>query len=99
MATRWSPRCTGALAEPPAHTCSHRWNAFRRDAISPAQYVATYREIEPLVALIDQQSQASAGVPGDEQVRGATAMAFAAFVAPVDVAVVEGIWIAGTLPT
>lgn len=60
--------------------------------ISPAQYVATYREIEPLVALIDQQSQASAGKggPAMSKFEVLTAMAFAAFAdAPVDVAVVE----------
>nr|WP_313958182.1 folylpolyglutamate synthase/dihydrofolate synthase family protein [Mycobacterium simulans] len=61
--------------------------------ISPAQYVATYREIEPFVQMIDQQSQA--GVFGEDGPRLSkfevlTAMAFAAFAdAPVDVAVVE----------
>ena len=35
--------------------------------ISPAQYVATYREIEPFVQLVDQQSEL--GGPRDEQVR------------------------------
>jgi dihydrofolate synthase/folylpolyglutamate synthase len=46
--------------------------------ITPAQYVETYREIEPFVELVDAQSEAL------------TAMAFAAFAdAPIDVAVVE----------
>ncbi|ORV94327.1 dihydrofolate synthase [Mycobacterium interjectum] len=61
--------------------------------ISPAQYVATYREIEPFVQMVDAQSQA--GVFGGQAPRMSkfevlTAMAFAAFAeAPVDVAVVE----------
>ncbi|HET6732037.1 bifunctional tetrahydrofolate synthase/dihydrofolate synthase [Mycobacterium sp.] len=61
--------------------------------ISPAQYVATYREVEPFVQLVDQQSQA--GLFGGEGPRLSkfevvTAMAFAAFAdAPVDIAVVE----------
>jgi dihydrofolate synthase / folylpolyglutamate synthase len=61
--------------------------------ITPAQYVATYREIEPFVQMIDEQSQA--GVFGEVGPRLSkfevlTAMAFAAFAdAPVDVAVVE----------
>jgi dihydrofolate synthase/folylpolyglutamate synthase len=61
--------------------------------ITPAQYVATYREIEPFVQLVDQQSEA--GVFGGEGPRLSkfevvTAMAFAAFAdAPIDVAVVE----------
>ncbi|GAB7146143.1 bifunctional tetrahydrofolate synthase/dihydrofolate synthase [Mycobacterium riyadhense] len=57
--------------------------------ISPAQYVATYREIEPFVQMIDQQSQAADG-PAMSKFEVLTAMAFAAFAdAPVDVAVVE----------
>jgi dihydrofolate synthase / folylpolyglutamate synthase len=61
--------------------------------ISPAQYVATYREIEPFVQMIDQQSQAGvfgeAG-PAMSKFEVLTAMAFAAFAdAPIEVAVVE----------
>jgi dihydrofolate synthase / folylpolyglutamate synthase len=57
--------------------------------ISPAQYVATYREIEPFVQLVDQQSQAAGG-PAMSKFEVVTGMAFAAFAdAPVDVAVVE----------
>lgn len=57
--------------------------------ISPAQYVATYREIEPFVQLVDQQSEAAGGPPMSK-FEVVTAMAFAAFAdAPVDVAVVE----------
>ena len=57
--------------------------------ISPAQYVATYREVEPFVQLVDQQSQAVGG-PAMSKFEVVTAMAFAAFAdAPVDIAVVE----------
>lgn len=57
--------------------------------ISPAQYVETYREIEPFVELVDAQSEASGG-PRMSKFEVVTAMAFAAFAdAPVDVAVVE----------
>nr|WP_090274264.1 folylpolyglutamate synthase/dihydrofolate synthase family protein [Mycolicibacterium komanii]CRL67202.1 bifunctional folylpolyglutamate synthase/dihydrofolate synthase [Mycolicibacterium komanii] len=61
--------------------------------ISPATYVDTYREIEPFVQLVDQQSEAgvlgSAG-PAMSKFEVVTAMAFAAFAdAPIDVAVVE----------
>ncbi|UUO03478.1 bifunctional folylpolyglutamate synthase/dihydrofolate synthase [Mycolicibacterium novocastrense] len=61
--------------------------------ISPAAYVDTYREIEPFVQLVDQQSEAGvlgkAG-PAMSKFEVVTAMAFAAFAdAPIDVAVVE----------
>jgi dihydrofolate synthase / folylpolyglutamate synthase len=57
--------------------------------ISPAQYVETYREIEPFVELVDAQSEAAGG-PRMSKFEVVTAMAFAAFAdAPVDVAVVE----------
>ena len=57
--------------------------------ISPARYVETYREIEPFVQLVDQQSEAAGG-PAMSKFEVVTAMAFAAFAdAPVDVAVVE----------
>jgi dihydrofolate synthase/folylpolyglutamate synthase len=57
--------------------------------ISPARYVETYREIEPFVQMVDQQSQAGGG-PAMSKFEVLTAMAFAAFAdAPVDVAVVE----------
>jgi dihydrofolate synthase/folylpolyglutamate synthase len=75
-------------------TSPHLQSAVERIAIdgkpiSPAQYVATYREIEPFVQLIDAQSQAEGG-PAMSKFEVLTAMAFAAFAdAPVDVAVVE----------
>jgi dihydrofolate synthase/folylpolyglutamate synthase len=57
--------------------------------ISPAQYVATYREIEPFVELVDAQSEAAGG-PRMSKFEVLTVMAFAAFAdAPVDVAVIE----------
>ncbi|OBJ49016.1 folylpolyglutamate synthase/dihydrofolate synthase family protein [Mycobacterium sp. 1423905.2] len=57
--------------------------------ISPGQYVATYREIEPFVQMVDEQSQAAGG-PAMSKFEVLTAMAFAAFAdAPVDVAIVE----------
>jgi dihydrofolate synthase / folylpolyglutamate synthase len=57
--------------------------------ISPAKYVETYREIEPFVQLVDQQSEAAGG-PAMSKFEVVTAMAFAAFAdAPIDVAIVE----------
>ncbi|MGA9374078.1 MAG: folylpolyglutamate synthase/dihydrofolate synthase family protein [Mycobacterium sp.] len=57
--------------------------------ITPAQYVETYREIEPFVELVDAQSEAGGG-PRMSKFEVLTAMAFAAFAdAPIDVAVVE----------
>ncbi len=78
-------------------TSPHLQSAVERIAIdgkpiSPAQYVATYREIEPFVQMIDEQSQSSpSGVgPRLSKFEVLTAMAFVAFAdAPVDVAVVE----------
>ena len=75
-------------------TSPHLQSAVERIAIdgrpiSPSQYVATYREIEPFVQMVDQQSQ-SAGGPAMSKFEVLTAMAFAAFAdAPIDVAVVE----------
>ncbi len=79
-------------------TSPHLQSAVERISIdgspaSPATYVNTYREIEPFVELVDQQSQA--GVLGEvgprlSKFEVVTAMAFAAFAdAPIDVAVVE----------
>lgn len=75
-------------------TSPHLQSAVERIAIdgrpiSPAQYVATYREIEPFVQMVDAQSEAGGG-PKMSKFEVLTAMAFAAFAdAPVDVAVVE----------
>ncbi|BBY82919.1 bifunctional folylpolyglutamate synthase/dihydrofolate synthase [Mycolicibacterium pulveris] len=75
-------------------TSPHLQSAVERIAIdgkpvTPAQYVATYREIEPFVHLVDEQA-AKTGGPALSKFEVVTAMAFAAFAdAPVDVAVVE----------
>jgi dihydrofolate synthase/folylpolyglutamate synthase len=75
-------------------TSPHLQSAVERIAIdgkpiSPAQYVATYREIEPFVQMIDAESQAAGG-PAMSKFEVLTAMSFAAFAdAPVEVAVVE----------
>jgi dihydrofolate synthase/folylpolyglutamate synthase len=79
-------------------TSPHLQSAVERIAIdgkpiTPAQYVATYQEIEPFVQLVDQQSEAGLlgqGGPAMSKFEVVTAMAFAAFAdAPIDVAVVE----------
>ena len=75
-------------------TSPHLQSAVERIAIdgrpiSPAQYVATYREIEPFVQMVDAQSLSDGG-PAMSKFEVLTAMAFASFAdAPVDVAVVE----------
>ena len=75
-------------------TSPHLQSAVERisidgEPISPATYVDTYREIEPFVHLVDQQSEAAGG-PAMSKFEVVTAMAFAAFAdAPVDVAIVE----------
>ncbi len=84
-----------ALARRTGRTTSpHLQSAVERISIdgkpiSPATYVNTYREIEPFVELVDQQSEAAGG-PKMSKFEVVTAMAFAAFAdAPIDVAVVE----------
>ena len=75
-------------------TSPHLQSAVERIAIdgkpiTPAQYVDTYREIEPFVELVDEQSEAGGG-PKLSKFEVVTTMAFAAFAdAPVDVAVIE----------
>ncbi len=79
-------------------TSPHLQSAVERIAIdgkpiSPALYVDTYREIEPFVELVDEQSQAGAlgeAGPRLSKFEVVTAMAFAAFAdAPIDVGVIE----------
>jgi dihydrofolate synthase/folylpolyglutamate synthase len=76
------------------NTSPHLQSAVERISIdgkpiSPALYVETYREIEPFVQLVDQQSQ-EAGGPAMSKFEVLTAMAFAAFAdAPVDIGVIE----------
>ncbi|MDP7704996.1 folylpolyglutamate synthase/dihydrofolate synthase family protein [Mycobacterium sp. TY815] len=75
-------------------TSPHLQSAVERisidgEPITPARYVDVYREIEPFVHMVDQQSQADGG-PAMSKFEVLTAMAFAAFAdAPVDVAIVE----------
>jgi len=81
-------RRTGRTTSPHLQSAVERI-AIDGNPISPARYVEVYREIEPYVQMIDQQSQ-SAGGPAMSKFEVVTAMAFAAFAdAPIDVAVVE----------
>lgn len=81
-------RRTGRTTSPHLQSAVERISIDGRP-ISPATYVDTYREIEPFVEMVDQQSQAAGG-PAMSKFEVVTAMAFAAFAdAPIDVAVVE----------
>ena len=81
-------RRTGRTTSPHLQSAVERISIDGRP-ISPAQYVETYREIEPFVEMVDAQSEAAGG-PRMSKFEVLTAMAFAAFAdAPVDVAVVE----------
>src|SRR5246127_2226131 len=81
-------RRTGRTTSPHLQSAVERI-AIDGSPISPARYVATYREIEPFVQMIDAQSEAAGG-PAMSKFEVLTAMAFSAFAdAPVDVAVVE----------
>ncbi|WP_326546069.1 folylpolyglutamate synthase/dihydrofolate synthase family protein [Mycolicibacterium sp. ND9-15] len=81
-------RRTGRTISPHLQSAVERISIDGRP-ISPATYVDTYREIEPFVQLVDQQSEAAGG-PRLSKFEVVTAMAFAAFAdAPIDVAVVE----------
>ncbi|MFI5511165.1 bifunctional folylpolyglutamate synthase/dihydrofolate synthase [Mycobacterium sp. NPDC051804] len=81
-------RRTGRTTSPHLQSAVERISIDGRP-ISPAKYVETYREIEPFVQLVDQQSEAAGG-PAMSKFEVVTGMAFAAFAdAPIDVAVVE----------
>jgi dihydrofolate synthase / folylpolyglutamate synthase len=81
-------RRTGRTTSPHLQSAVERISIDNKP-ISPAQYVATYREIEPFVELVDKQSEAAGG-PAMSKFEVVTAMAFAAFAdAPIDIAVVE----------
>jgi dihydrofolate synthase/folylpolyglutamate synthase len=81
-------RRTGRTTSPHLQSAVERI-AVDNKPITPAQYVATYEEIEPFVELVDKQSEAAGG-PAMSKFEVVTAMAFAAFAdAPIDVAVVE----------
>jgi dihydrofolate synthase/folylpolyglutamate synthase len=85
-------RRTGRMTSPHLQSAVERIS-IDGEPITPAQYVETYREIEPFVELVDAQSEAGELGPVGPRMSKfevVTAMAFAAFAdAPVDVAVVE----------
>ena len=81
-------RRTGRTTSPHLQSAVERI-AIDNKPITPAQYVATYEEIEPFVELVDKQSE-TAGGPAMSKFEVVTGMAFAAFAdAPIDVAVIE----------
>jgi dihydrofolate synthase/folylpolyglutamate synthase len=81
-------RRTGRTTSPHLQSAVERISIDNKP-VTPAQYVATYLEIEPFVQLVDQQSEAAGG-PAMSKFEVVTGMAFAAFAdAPIDVAVVE----------
>ncbi|GAA5068942.1 bifunctional tetrahydrofolate synthase/dihydrofolate synthase [Nocardia callitridis] len=81
-------RRTGRITSPHLQLATERISIDNRP-ISPAEYVATYRELQPYIEMIDAKSSAENG-PAMSKFEVLTAMAFAAFAeAPVDVAVVE----------
>src|SRR3981189_356492 len=85
-------RRTGRMTSPHLQSAVERIS-IDGEPITPAQYVETYREIEPFVELVDAQSEAGELGPVGPRMSKfevVTAMAFAAFAdAPVDVAVGE----------
>ncbi|MDT5107306.1 MAG: dihydrofolate synthase / folylpolyglutamate synthase [Mycobacterium sp.] len=85
-------RRTGRMTSPHLQSAVERISIDGKP-ITPAQYVETYREIEPFVELVDAKSEAGELGPVGPRMSKfevVTAMAFAAFAdAPVDVAVVE----------
>ncbi|MFD4428046.1 bifunctional folylpolyglutamate synthase/dihydrofolate synthase [Nocardia sp. NPDC058497] len=81
-------RRTGRITSPHLQLATERIS-IDNAPISPARYVETFRELEPYIGMIDQQS-AAAGGPAMSKFEVLTGMAYAAFAeAPVDVAVVE----------
>ncbi|AOW94785.1 dihydrofolate synthase [Rhodococcus sp. WMMA185] len=81
-------RRTGRITSPHLQIATERISIDGRP-VSPRRYVDTYREIEPYIQMIDQQSEAAGGPPMSK-FEVLTAMAYSAFAeAPVDVAVVE----------
>ncbi|MGI9124397.1 MAG: bifunctional tetrahydrofolate synthase/dihydrofolate synthase [Mycobacterium sp.] len=91
LLTAFSQR-TGRTTSPHLQSAIERI-AIDNQPISPARYVETYREIDPIVQMVDAQSLAGElGIEGPvmSKFEVVTAMAFAAFAdAPVDVAIVE----------
>ncbi|WP_433605451.1 bifunctional tetrahydrofolate synthase/dihydrofolate synthase [Prescottella agglutinans] len=81
-------RRTGRTTSPHLQLATERISIDGKP-IQVRTYIDTYREIEPYIRMIDQQSEAAGG-PAMSKFEVTTAMAYAAFAeAPVDVAVVE----------
>jgi dihydrofolate synthase/folylpolyglutamate synthase len=81
-------RRTGRTTSPHLQSATERIS-IDGAPISPGRYVETYRDIEPFVLMVDQQSEAAGG-PAMSKFEVLTGMAFAAFAdAPVDVGIVE----------
>ncbi|MBY8858322.1 bifunctional folylpolyglutamate synthase/dihydrofolate synthase [Nocardia sp. CA2R105] len=81
-------RRTGRITSPHLQLATERI-AIDNEPISPAKYVEIYREIQPYIEMIDQQSEAAGG-PKLSKFEVLVAMSYAAFAeAPIDVAVVE----------
>lgn len=81
-------RRTGRTTSPHLQLATERI-AIDGVPLHPADYVRTWREIEPFVDMVDAQSEAAGG-PRMSKFEILVAMAYAAFAdAPVDVAVVE----------
>jgi dihydrofolate synthase/folylpolyglutamate synthase len=81
-------RRTGRTTSPHLQLATERI-AIDGAPIHPADYVNTWREIQPFVEMVDAKSEAAGG-PAMSKFEILVAMAYAAFAdAPVDVAVVE----------
>ncbi|MEJ6549013.1 bifunctional folylpolyglutamate synthase/dihydrofolate synthase [Corynebacterium sp. USCH3] len=81
-------RRTGRTTSPHLQLATERI-AIDGVPLHPADYVRTWRELEPFVAMVDAESEADGG-PRMSKFEILVAMAYAAFAdAPVDVAVVE----------
>jgi dihydrofolate synthase / folylpolyglutamate synthase len=79
---------TGRFTSPHLHTVRERI-ALDGEPISPEGFVATWEDVAPYIAMVDERSQAAGG-PRLSFFEVFTVMAYAAFAdAPVDVAVVE----------
>ncbi|WP_127128415.1 folylpolyglutamate synthase/dihydrofolate synthase family protein [Georgenia sp. SYP-B2076] len=79
---------TGRFTSPHLHTVRERI-ALDGDPIAPEAFVATWQDVAPYIAMVDERSQAE-GKPRLSFFEVFTVMAYAAFAdAPVDVAVVE----------
>lgn len=81
-------RRTGRTTSPHLQLATERI-AIDGTPLHPADYVATWREIQPFVEMVDREAEAEGG-PRMSKFEILVAMAYAAFAdAPVDVAVVE----------